>query len=235
MSAAVPHDDMSFDTPQILVLIVEEDQVGSESWIKPLRSHTGISLVGVCSSSTRTPSVICHRPDVVITDISQGARPNADGVKRLRAIYPQSRLVVHTVRDDLRSIALALSGEVDGYLLKSDPVPSLEHAIRFASAGGFPVSPTVARRIADHFIAAEEGQKLAGLDQLTRREVLVLERIHAGFTNFEIGRALSVGEEAIRKAVRSILFKLHCANRTEAAAKYARHLGWSESEVPGSK
>lgn len=226
---------MSLGTRQILVLIVEEDLESSELWIKPLRSHPEISLVGVFSSSPRAPSVLCHEPDVVISEVSQGAKPNTDGLKRLRAIYPNSRLLVHTKRDDLRSIALALSGEVNGYILKTDPEPSLEQAIRFASAGGFPVSPSVARRLAGHFTSAEEGQRLAGLDQLTRREVLVLERIHAGFTNSEIGMALFVGEETIRKTVRSILQKLHVANRTEAAAKYARHLGWSESEVPSSK
>jgi DNA-binding NarL/FixJ family response regulator len=54
------------------------------------------------------------------------------------------------------------------------------------------------------------------------RELQVLERIHAGFTNAEIGQALHLGVETVRKSVRSILSKLQVANRAEAAGRYAR-------------
>ena len=59
------------------------------------------------------------------------------------------------------------------------------------------------------------GALLAGL---TEREVAVLALVADGRSNREIGAQLHISQHTAANHVRSILMKLQCANRTEAAA-----------------
>ena len=60
---------------------------------------------------------------------------------------------------------------------------------------------------------------------LTEREEEVLEYLKQGLTNKEIGEVLHITYHTVKAHVSSILYKLHCKNRTTAALakEYAIH------------
>jgi DNA-binding CsgD family transcriptional regulator/tetratricopeptide (TPR) repeat protein len=60
-------------------------------------------------------------------------------------------------------------------------------------------------------------------DELSPREVQILELVADGLSNREIGTVLSISEHTAANHVRSILRKTDCANRTEAASYAHRH------------
>jgi DNA-binding CsgD family transcriptional regulator/tetratricopeptide (TPR) repeat protein len=60
-------------------------------------------------------------------------------------------------------------------------------------------------------------------DGLSPREVQILRLVAQGFSNRQLGTALSISEHTAANHVRSILRKTGCANRTEAASYYHRH------------
>ena len=61
-------------------------------------------------------------------------------------------------------------------------------------------------------------------DDLTHREIDVLQLIALGRSNKDIAKVLNISLSTVATHVRSILSKTYCANRTEAAA-YAREHG----------
>ncbi|MCZ7535628.1 MAG: LuxR C-terminal-related transcriptional regulator [Acidimicrobiia bacterium] len=61
---------------------------------------------------------------------------------------------------------------------------------------------------------------------MTAREVEVLQRVVAGDSNSEAGRALFIGERTVKTHMTSILRKLEVTSRTQAVAR-ARDLGIS--------
>jgi len=61
-------------------------------------------------------------------------------------------------------------------------------------------------------------------DDLSAREVQVLQLVARGRSNREIGEALQISQHTAANHVRSILLKTGCANRTEAAS-YAHRRG----------
>jgi DNA-binding CsgD family transcriptional regulator len=73
-------------------------------------------------------------------------------------------------------------------------------------------------------IARPGDQQPPAAAALTRREVEVLRLMAEGAGNAAIARRLSVSETTVKTHVRQILRKLGAANRTEAVARYARHL-----------
>jgi DNA-binding NarL/FixJ family response regulator len=66
------------------------------------------------------------------------------------------------------------------------------------------------------FIAEKLAQRV-GLQDLTAREVDVLERIVAGRANKEIADDLDISEATVKSHVNSLLGKLGVADRTHAA------------------
>jgi DNA-binding NarL/FixJ family response regulator len=60
-------------------------------------------------------------------------------------------------------------------------------------------------------------------DGLSPREVQILGLVAQGFSNRQLGTALSISEHTAANHVRSILRKTGCANRTEAASYYHRN------------
>jgi DNA-binding NarL/FixJ family response regulator len=66
---------------------------------------------------------------------------------------------------------------------------------------------------------------LPGVAGLTEREVEVLRLVAKGYTNRKIATALMISEHTVSKHVSSILTKLDCASRAEAAV-YAVRAGW---------
>jgi DNA-binding CsgD family transcriptional regulator len=60
-------------------------------------------------------------------------------------------------------------------------------------------------------------------DELSEREVEVLQHVATGLSNREIGARLFISQNTVANHVRAILRKTGCANRTEAAGYAMRH------------
>jgi DNA-binding NarL/FixJ family response regulator len=66
--------------------------------------------------------------------------------------------------------------------------------------------------------------------ELTEREREVLQCVAKGMSNREIGETLKIAENTVKNHVRSILDKLHLANRAQMAA-YAVQTGLSNARI----
>ena len=103
-------------------------------------------------------------------------------------------------------MARALKAGARGYLLKGNVHTDLLETIRAVYAGRKRIPPEVAAELAMH--TAEE--------QLTTRELEVLNLIAKGSANKEIAAQLAVAEDTVKKHVTSILEKLAANDRTHA-------------------
>jgi DNA-binding NarL/FixJ family response regulator len=65
---------------------------------------------------------------------------------------------------------------------------------------------------------------LAGLVDLSERELEVLRLVAAGLANRDVGRRLFISEKTVKKHLSNILGKLGATNRTQAV-DHARRLG----------
>ena len=104
--------------------------------------------------------------------------------------------------DGLEALKLGASG----YLLKTQLRTELLDAIRAVHRGHRWIPNEVAQEIAAH----------AGQEQLSGRELDVLEHIAQGRSNREIGGLLSLSEDTIKARVKTILSKLDARDRTHA-------------------
>jgi DNA-binding NarL/FixJ family response regulator len=118
----------------------------------------------------------------------------------------------------------SLKSGASGYLLKRASRQEIVDAIRQAHEGGAPMSCSVARKVVQYFGRQRElnAAESVALNQLTEREHMVLLKLSEGLSYDEIGGALGISINTVRKHIRAIYEKLAVNSRTEAVAKLLR-------------
>jgi two-component system NarL family response regulator len=146
-------------------------------------------------------------PDVTLIDLQLPKLGGADTIRQIRAEFPQARFIVLTTFDGDEDIYRALQAGARAYLLKGMPLDELLTTIHAVHNGKLHIPSAVAEKLAE---------RLSG-QELTPRELSVLERIVAGRANKEISADLSISEATVKTHINSMLGKLGVADRTHAA------------------
>jgi DNA-binding NarL/FixJ family response regulator len=147
-----------------------------------------------------------HLPDITLMDLQMPDISGIEAIIAIRGEFPDARIVVLTTYAGDVQVVRALKAGARGYLLKGNVHSDLLETIRAVQAGHKRVAPKVAAELAMH--TAEE--------QLTARELEVLNRIAKGNANKEIAAQLSVREDTVKSHVGNILEKLDANDRTHA-------------------
>lgn len=153
------------------------------------------------------------RPDVVLLDLLLPDQGAAETVGQIRAVSPESRIVILTSHVGGEFVADVLRAGALSYILKDIDPDDLIAAIRKAAANEAIISERLAQMLVDGF--GEESLELH--DRLTEREREVLKLIARGLTNGEIAATLFISETTVKSHVSSILSKLYLTDRTKLA------------------
>ena len=160
--------------------------------------------------------VIKDQPDVIIMDIDMPEYDGIEGVKEVKRLFPEIKIIMHTVFDDDERLFTCLSYGADGYILKKDASSSLFNAIKEVLAGGAPMSSGIATRVLQTFRKVE---KPINNYHITEREKEILVLLTKGFSYRMIGIECNISIETVRRHLKNIYHKLHVQCGTEAVAK----------------
>lgn len=164
-----------------------------------------------------------HRPEVILLDLKM---PEFDGVSLLREFRAKalpSHVIILTTFDDDESLLQAAALGARGFLLKDVTLDALLDAIRQVASGKTLVRPALTTRVSQTIREIRREQQSpeprASQIHLTDRELEVLRMLAGGFTNREIGAALTLAEGTIKNHVSAVLSKLGVRDRTRAVLK----------------
>ena len=112
----------------------------------------------------------------------------------------------------------SLTAGASGFLLKDVPPEQLTAGIRAVAGGDALLAPAVTRRLIDEFVQAGPRRTAPPpeLDELTPRELQVLQLVAQGLSNAEISTALVVEETTVKTHVSRLLAKLGLRDRVQA-------------------
>ena len=204
---------------KIKVLVVDDQKELAEEIGNVLSSDPKLSFIGTAADGFDALEKIAQdMPDVVLLDIRM---PNMNGVvatQRIKAEYPDVKVVILTTFDDSDYILNAINNGASGYLLKDLSGNMLIDAVKNAHAGDTILPAKIARRIADaaKHVAADREIKLTRAFGLSDREVEIALMMYEGFTNRQISAALKLSEGTTRNYVSSIYEKTKTENRAAA-------------------
>jgi DNA-binding NarL/FixJ family response regulator len=142
-------------------------------------------------------------------------------VARLKKILPELQIIILTVYEDSENIFRALRSRANGYLVKSGPPEKLIEAIADVQQGGSPMSSHIARKVVRHFNLM--GPSAEESENLSPRELEVLDLLSSGYIYMEISDRMNIGIETVRTYVKNIGQKMHVRNRVEAVAKHGHN------------
>jgi DNA-binding NarL/FixJ family response regulator len=172
-----------------------------------------MSVLGIYTTAAGgSAGVREHRPDLVLLDLGL---PDGSGLELGKDILeesPETKVVALTALEDERSVQDALKAGFHGYLTKQTEAERFKHALRSIVDGQivFPQRQKGrSRERTDDELMAE---------QLTTREVEVLQLLAEGASSGGIADQLRVSPNTVRTHVQGILSKLQLHSRLEAAA-----------------
>jgi DNA-binding NarL/FixJ family response regulator len=212
----------------IRVVIVDDHQLVRQGLEAVLASATDVAVVGQAADGRAAVEVVAETgPDVVLMDLQL---PELSGLEATREILegrPDTAVLVLTMFEDDVTVHAAIAAGAVGYLLKGADGEDILAAVRSAAAGQAVFGAALAQRLRTLF-ADGPTRSAASFPELTDRERLILDKLAAGLTNVEIGRALFLSPKTVANNVSVILAKLNLSERGQAIV-LARDAGLGRS------
>ena len=203
----------------IKILIVDDEHLLRLGFRMVLEAEPDLEVAGEAGDGTEAVRLAREtRPDVILMDIRMPRTSGIEATRQITAELPAARVLVLTTFDLDEYAFAALRAGASGFLLKDLPPEQLAAAVLTVSQGDALLSPSVTRRLIESFTAANRpaGRPPAVLDQLTPRELEVLELLAAGLSNVEIAASLFVAETTVKTHVARLLAKLGLRDRVQA-------------------
>jgi DNA-binding NarL/FixJ family response regulator len=195
-------------TERIRLMLVEDHQMVRQGLVALLSTNDSLEVVASVGDGLEGIEKFRElKPDVTLIDLQLPKLGGVETIKRIRTEFPEARFIVLTTFDGEEDIYRALQAGARAYLLKGMPLEELLTTIHAVHKGKLHIPPAVAEKLA---------QRVNG-QELTARELAVLERIVAGRANKDIATDLFISEATVKTHINNLLGKLGVADRTHAA------------------
>jgi DNA-binding NarL/FixJ family response regulator len=204
------------------ILIVEDNHLVRDWWVEKLKVAFPESEVSA-TASVKGARELADRIIFCLALIDLGL-PDGSGLDLLAEFSdrsPSIYCVVTTIFDDDKHLFQSLRNGAKGYLIKDQPAEQQLNQLREITNGKPPLSPSIARRILNHFFSAEKANVILQ-DSLTSREKEVLALIGKGYSRPEIAKKLGLAVNTVCGYTKTIYQKLDISSQAEAAIKASR-------------
>ncbi len=212
----------------IKVLIADDHKLYREGIKSLLNEERGIDISVEVSSGREVLEKLEQQPiDIILMDIDM---PDMNGIEATKAVkkrYPEMRILILSMHDDLEFILDVLKSGASGYLLKSSETLDLINAIKALALGSSYYSEKVSDKLCDYLnqinqsatVAAPDGAEVYAkpapsedVTHLTKREQEILELIGKEHTNQEIADVLFISTNTVFTHRKNLMKKLNVRN-----------------------
>jgi DNA-binding NarL/FixJ family response regulator len=193
----------------IRILVADDHSIVRMGLIAMINAVPGMEIVAEAADGVQAIALfIKWNPDLALMDLRM---PVKNGIEATIEIFKQNtaaRILMLTALDGDEDIHKALEAGVAGYVLKDSTEDKLIPAIRAVASGQSWIPKEVAKRLASRRL----------FEELTPRELQVLNELAKGLANKQIADVLNISENTVKWYLKNILAKLRVADRAEAVA-----------------
>ena len=195
---------------KIRLLIVDDHPVVRDGLRGMLESQLDFEVAGEAGDGDEAvQQVEALKPDIVLMDLRMPVMDGVTALGEIKANDPEVQVLVLTTYDSDADILPAIEAGAVGYLLKDSSREELYEGIRAAARGETVLAPAVAARLVGRMRAPAE-------EQLSSREVEVLQLVAEGESNSEIANHLHISQATVKSHLVNIFGKLGVSDRTAA-------------------
>jgi DNA-binding NarL/FixJ family response regulator len=207
------------------ILLVDDHILFRKGIASLISSRKDMKIVGEAGDGVEAVRIARETlPDVILMDINMPNRNGLEAVKIIKEEMPHIGVVMLTVSENDDDLFQAIKNGAKGYLLKNLEPQQLYEMLEKVRQGEAPLSGAMAAKILQEFRQPppHEAKQREPTDELTSREIEVLEEVVKGASNKEIADTLNITENTVKIHLRNILEKLHVQNRIQAAVHAIR-------------
>lgn len=207
----------------MISVVLADDHVVVRTGIKMLLdADPDIEVVAEAAEGTEAYSLVaCYKPDVLLLDISMP--PGQSGLiacEKTAKDYPDTKVVILTMFAEPEYLLYTLRDGAAGYVLKNSTPEQLRQAVHDVANGSSYIHPTMVELLAKH---AAGGSNDPSIQQLSSRELEILQLIARGHTNKEISKMMFLSVKTVEAHRSRIYKKLHLKTRADAVDYALRH------------
>ncbi len=203
----------------IHLAIIEDDPLVRESLVNFLGENPAIRAGLVCNSMEefmeRTKSQPIPAVDLMLLDIGLPGLSGIAGIRHIREKYPEADIVMLTTFEETDLIFQALCAGACSYIAKRTSLVHIREAVFTVHRGGSYMSPSIARKIAEHFMpkAPKEGEVLSP------RQKEIVRGLVDGLSYKMIGDKLEISLDTVRDHIKRIYRALEVNSKAEVIRK----------------
>ncbi|MFO8035213.1 MAG: response regulator transcription factor [Anaerolineales bacterium] len=219
---------MTENTDQIRVLLADDHTVVRAGIRGFLEGAEAIEVIAEAGDGEEAKRLIeKHQPDVAVLDIQMPKASGIDVVRWVRSHYRDVGLLILTAYDDDPYVTAVLQAGANGYVLKTASPSEIIRAVTDVHAGNSALDPAIVDKIMTQI---DTGKPRTPVEELTERELEVLELVAQGYTNKAIGVQLGISDRTVQGHLSHIFDKLQASSRTEAVMR-AVSRGWLSPDL----
>jgi len=193
--------------PEVRILVVDDHFIVRMGLVALINTEPDLKVIGEADDGDQAVALFEKlRPDMVLMDLRMPGKSGNEATTQIRQLAADAAVLMLSAFDGDADIHAALEAGASGYVLKSATGEELIPAIRAVAAGKRWIPQNVASRL----------KSRDSYEQLTARELDVLNELACGLANKEIAEALGISEYTAKDHLKSILAKLRVADRTQA-------------------
>lgn len=205
----------------IRIIVVDDHPLFRHGLVQLLNSDDGFSVCGEASSAPEALTLIRKlKPHLVIVDLGLKGPGGLELTKSIRAEFPKMPVLVLSMHDEPTYAVRSLRAGANGYVTKQDALGSVLVAVREVIDGRVYLSPSMASEVISNVVLQKRGPGANPTDNLTDRELEVLERIGKGEEVKTIAKALNLSPKTVETHRAHIKEKLKLGNARQVA-RYA--------------
>ncbi|SES45404.1 response regulator transcription factor [Psychrobacillus sp. OK032] len=201
----------------IRILIAEDQQMVRSAFTSLLQFEQDIDVIAAVSDGEIAyDSIRQLDPDVCILDIEMPYLSGLEVARKVRENQLPCKIIIVTTFARPGYLQKAMDAQVEGYLLKDEPIDFLIQSIRRVMKGERVISTDLSAVL---FMQEK--------NPLSEREADVLRLTKDGLTTDDISKTLFLTKGTVRNYVSSAIQKLEAESRSEAV-QIALEKGWVE-------
>lgn len=206
----------------INVAIVEDDKIIHESLVKSIEMYPALNLSWDAYSVEEALEKIVDNntmsPDVILLDIGLPGMNGLDGIPHIKNALQKSDIIMLTTYDESEIIYKALCSGACSYISKKTSLKVIMDSIFTVYRGGSYMSPSIARKIVEHFSPVK--QQVQSSEVLTSRQLEIVKYLSDGLSYKMIAESLHISIDTVRSHIKKIYKILQVNNKLAVIDMY---------------
>lgn len=199
----------------ITLAIIEDDPIVKESLHTFFGGNPQFEIVAIASSVEEFLTML-HlnaklKPSMLLLDIQLPGMTGIAGIPLIRESLPDVSIIMLTTFEDSEKIFAALVAGACSYLSKQTPLAKIKEAVLTVSNGGSYMSPSIARKVVEHFAPKPKKESAT----LTDRQQDIVQGIVDGLSYKMIAARLDLSIDTVRTHIMHIYRALNINSKGE--------------------